>query len=178
MKKMKYRIAAASMLLALASHALVLAAESTITSVPDTTNIDVQARYQGSSEEVTVYQIDVSWGDMQFTYSETGASTWNPATHEYEEAAQGSWSAQGNTITVINHSNAAVTAQLSFQAASGYEGISGSFSQSTLELATAVGTAVADAPSAVSELTLSGALAESVTDFSTIGQITVSIGSN
>ena len=156
-------------------------ANDTITRVGGTATHDVTATYvAGSSGGAggTVYSVDIVWGDMAFTYTEE-AGVWNPATHETTGAGGGVWKAtspDGNKIKVTNHSNAAVTATFSYAAATGYESISGSFDKATLNLATAVDTEVSNAPSDTAELTLTGALASTVTTSTKIGTITVTLG--
>ena len=153
----------------------------TITEVGRSANHDVTATYvAGSSGGAggTVYSVDIAWGDMEFTYT-AAAGVWDPATHTITGADGGTWKVNnegGNKITVTNHSNTAVTATFSYAAASGYEGISGSFDKTSLDLATAVGTEVSNAPSDSAALSLSGALASTATTSTKIGTITVTLG--
>ena len=136
----------------------------------------VKASYSAGAGGGTVYSVDITWGNMEFTYSEGSSPTWDPATHTYSSGGAGGWSNSGNTITVTNHSNAQVTANLDYASETGYEGISGSFgNKSTMTLATAVGTAVPEAPKDTAALTLSGALDSKVTSSTTVGTITVTI---
>ena len=152
----------------------------TITGLGGTASCDVKATYVAGSSGgagATVYNVDIVWGDMAFTYTEE-AGVWNPATHETTGAGGGVWSVNnsgGNKIKVTNHSNAAVTATFSYTPASGYDSIHGSFDNTTLNLATAVGTEVANAPSGSAALTLDGALASSTAANTTIGTITVTL---
>ena len=81
------------------------------------------------------------------------------------------------TITVTNHSNADVTATLSFTSA--VTGVNGTFTETSgtandnkLELVTAVNTTVANAPTASAEFGISGA---AITENTTLGTITVAI---
>ena len=156
-------------------------ANDTITGVGGTASCDVKATYvDGTSGGAggTVYSVVIDWGDMAFTYTEE-AGVWNPETHQTTGAGGGIWSVNnsgGNKIKVTNHSNAAVTATFSYAAATGYEGISGSFDKTTLDLATAVGTEVSNAPSDTAALTLTGALASSTPASTKIGTITVTLG--
>lgn len=153
----------------------------TITEVGRSANHDVTATYvAGSSGGAggTVYSVDIAWGDMEFTYT-AAAGVWDPATHTITGADGGTWKVNnegGNKITVTNHSNTAVTATFSYAAASGYDSISGSFDKTSLDLATAVGTEVSNAPSDSAALSLSGALASTATTSTKIGTITVTLG--
>lgn len=153
----------------------------TITEVGRSANHDVTATYvAGSSGGAggTVYSVDIAWGDMEFTYT-AAAGVWDPATHTITGADGGTWKVNnegGNKITLTNHSNTGVTATFSYAAASGYEGISGSFDKTSLDLATAVGTEVSNAPKDSTALTLSGALDSATAASTKIGTITVTLG--
>ena len=137
---------------------------------------DVTASYHSGAGGSPVYSVDITWGSMAFTYSEGSGSSWNPNTHTYTSSGAGGWSHSGNTVTVTNHSNAQVTAKLTYTSETGYEGISGSFGdKSTMNLKTAVGTEVYAAPTDTAALTLSGTLASTVSDSTQIGTITVTI---
>ncbi len=138
-------------------------------------NIDVEAKYQDSTETPTVYSVDVNWGAMEFTYTESGAMTWNPATHTYTDSTEGTWTATGNTVTVNNHSNAAVAVSFSFAALEAYNTVAGSFDIAAETLEAGVEGAVDAADKVVATLTLTGELDETVTEYTKIGTITVKI---
>lgn len=152
-----------------------------ITGLGGTASCDVKATYTTDTSGGaggTVYSVDITWGDMEFIYT-AAAGVWDPATHTITGADGGTWSATntgGNQIKVTNHSNTGVTATFSYAAASGYEGISGSFDKTSLDLATAVGTEVSNAPNDSAALSLSGALDSNTTAGTTIGTITVTLG--
>ena len=142
-------------------------------------NIDVDAVYSSAFTSSDVISVDISWGAMEFTYSESGAKVWDPDKHAYVNAddTSSSWSANGNSITVTNHSNVEIEAELSFAAS--VSGIEGEFTESSgtendniLALASAVDTSVTNAPSATAEFNIT---AGSVSSSGKIGTITVSI---
>ena len=135
----------------------------------------VTASYHSGAGGSTVYSVDITWGSMAFTYSEGSGRTWDPKTHTYTSGGTGGWSHSGNTITVTNHSNTEVTANLAYASETGFTEISGNFNKSTMNLATAVGTEVPEAPKDTAALTLTGKLASTVTVPATIGTITVTI---
>lgn len=174
----KGAVLAAALLMTAAFPAAAYAAEgsSTVTAVPDeATKIEVQAKYEDATETDTVYKVDVNWGAMEFIYHESGSNVWNPDTHQYELAASGQWTSTGDTVTVTNHSNEAVTANLEFAPAAAYTDLTGTFDITQLSLESAVGTTVAEAPSRTAKLTLSGSLPAGQTEFGTVGQITVKL---
>ncbi len=167
---------AAAAMLAAALPLTTFAGNATVESVTTESKIDVEARYAGSETTETVYKVDVEWGAMQFTYNASGSRVWNPNTHEYTvSGGEATWTGSDNTLTVTNHSNAAVTVDFDFSPAAAYQDLRGSFSKQSMELATAVGTDITAAPTDVTEFTLSGVLADTVSSFTTIGQITVTV---
>lgn len=151
------------------------AADATITEAGKSATKAVKASYGSGAGGSTVYSVDITWGNMEFTYSAGSGSTWNPANHTYSLGGAGGWSHNGNTVTVTNHSNTEVTATLAYASTEGFKGISGSFDKSTMNLKTADGTTFENAPKDTAALTLSGALDSSVTGSATIGTITVTI---
>ena len=152
----------------------------TIDRVGGTASHDVTATYvDGSSGGAggTVYSVDITWGDMAFTYT-AEAGIWDPTTHKTTGAEGGAWTVDkegGNTITVTNHSNTDVTAAFSYAADAGFTGITGSFDNALLNLPTAVGTAVEAAPKGTTSLSLDGALDSAATTSTKIGTITVTL---
>lgn len=181
MKKTLALLLTLAMVLSLAIVPAAAATEN-ITTIGGTATHDVTATYKtsssGSTGGGTVHSVDITWGDMAFTYTAGSAGTWDPATHTVTGGASGSWAPDtpgGNKITVTNHSNAAVTATLTYTAETAFNGISGTFGNATLNLATAEGTTVENAPSGYTTLHLSGALASGTLTGTKIGTITVTL---
>lgn len=169
---MKKRAVLLTFLLAGTMGTNVLAADVTL-GESGTQNIDVQAKYVDASTNVTVYSVDITWGAMEFTYTESGSNIWNPGTHAYDLTSDTIWTSNGNTITVTNHSNAEVTAAFAYTPATGFEELTGTFSINELVLATAENTTVDAAPGASTQMEISGALDKDLTTPSKIGTITV-----
>ena len=75
---------------------------------PTSNEQDVTATY--SDTRTIVYSVDITWGNMKFTYSDN-ATGWDPKTHSYSSAAAG-WDNttknENNTVKIVNHSNAVV----------------------------------------------------------------------
>lgn len=130
------------------------------------TEIQVSANYT-DSKYVTV-SADIKWDDMTFEYTESG-KVWNTKTHQYEATA-GGWSTESKEISVTNHSNADIKADLAFT--SNIEGLKGEFSKSKIKLVTAEGTTPAEAPADSAKFSVSGTAIESD---SALGNITVTI---
>lgn len=153
--------------------------------VDSSKDIDVKAEYKDNSSTPDKIITDISWGAMEFTYTKSGQMDWNDADHDYTDNTKTKWTAEGNTVTVVNHSNVAVKVTFAFDAAEGYDGedgVKGTFSNQTLELKSAVGVGT-DADSlkeltGTTELTLSGSLKSGTAQGTTVGGITVSIRKN
>lgn len=138
------------------------------------TSINVKGNYVPAQDAGEKISVDLIWDAMEFTYTEGAAGEWLPGEHKYADNAAGSWSTDTATITVTNHSNVAVTATLSF--VSNVDGVIGTFDKNTLDLASAEGTVVAEAPQADAEFGISGAAITKTED--TLGTITVAIAAN
>lgn len=162
-------------LLIAAAPVSVFAADSTLSKRDDGQSIDVQAKYVDGVESPDSYSIDVTWGAMQFTYSTSGTRKWDPSKHEYRDNVTSGWAANGNTVTVTNHSNRAVNVMFAYEAAPGFDGIKGTFSIASDTLSAGVEGDVAGADSVSTTLMLSGSLASDVTQFTKVGSVTVSL---
>ena len=163
--------------------ALVMALSLSVTAFAATndgtsgTDITVNGTYVPGTTGAEQISVDIVWDAMDFTYTGASQGTWNPAHHTYEGATEGGWSNNTPAITVTNHSNVAVNATLSFTAnvtgvVDTFTEVSGTENDNILELATAEGTAVADAPTASAKFGISGAAIDAN---KALGTITVTI---
>lgn len=143
---------------------------------PTDKEIGVNAKYVDGTTGGEVISIDLSWGAMEFTYTETGSKTWNPETHEYDANTSTDWTASGNEITVTNHSNAAVNAAFKYDKATGFDSCNGTFSSTSVDLPSAEGKAVDDSElKSTVTFTVSGTIDSSVVNFTKVGTITVTL---
>lgn len=179
MKKFFAFVSALTLALSLAA---VPAFAETINTAAGSSSHAVTATYDdgsgssGGGSGTIVYSVNIEWGAMEFTYTAASTGKWNPDTHQYD-TNDASWSSGNtNTVTITNHSNAAVTATLSYSPEAGFEGISGTFDKATINLATAEGTSVENAPTETARLTLTSELASTTADNTTIGTVTVTLG--
>ena len=174
MKKMIASLMAAAMFFGAAS--MTAFADSSTGNGKTQKEIGVKAKYVDSVTGGEVISIDLEWGAMEFTYTESGTKTWNPATHTYDVSTSTEWAASGNTISLTNHSNAAVTASFAYAKATGFDAVTGAFSNASVNLPSAEGKAV-DASDLKSTVTfnLAGTLDSSATDFTQVGTITVTL---
>ena len=130
-----------------------------------------------AKEEKTVYQVDIAWEDLKFTYNEAYKGDWNPSTHQYGGATEAGWSEGNGEIIVTNHSNTAITATPSYEKGEGYESADMLFSTEILIVATAdngVDGAAGTETTGTITVTPSGSLPEGTKD-AVIGTITITI---
>ena len=140
----------------------------------DGTNIAVNGTYQAGAPAADVISVDLAWDAMDFTYTAPSKGDWNAKTHEYENATAGGWTATNGTdpkITVTNHSNLSVEAAFAFSSA--VENLNGTFTKSTLTLATAEGTEVENAPKDETSFSVDGT---GIDADKALGTITVTVG--
>lgn len=150
----------------------------TITKNGGTASQEVKAKYTANQVAETVYSVDIAWGNMEYTYTIESEGRWNPKTHEFDEkSGTGRWTCSdgADKVKVTNHSNAAVNAEFDYEAEGEYKGITGSFVDSTVNLETAEGTTVDQAPNKTVQLTLTGALDKNVKTHTKIGTATVTL---
>lgn len=135
-------------------------------------SIDVNGKYISRLDSDKIISVDVKWQDMNFTYYAKRQGTWNPAEHTYDGEKTATWDKTTSDITVTNHSNAEVTATLSYTPS--VTSVEGKLSEETLTLESAaqekyMGDNANQAPSATSTFTISGTMNdESGTDLGTI----------
>ena len=105
----------------------------TITHMPNsssqTINVTLVGDDVGSSSAGTVYSVTVAWEAANLEFNVTNATNtglvWNPTTHTYdvqtESTVEGNWVAGKDIfdVTITNHSNAAVVAELVLPATTG-----------------------------------------------------------
>lgn len=89
-----------------------------ITNINGSQNADVFGTYQAGTSDV-IYSVDISWSALSFTYN-AADRVWDPTTHSYIENG-GDWANSDGQITVINHSNASITAKPTWIADQGFE---------------------------------------------------------
>ena len=180
MKKKALTLCVAT-ILGLSSGTVAMAAP--INSAGGTDSHAVYGTYQLEDEAATVYSVDVSWGSMEFTYTDGAVSKkWNPSTHQYmESVGKGNWSNQdgANKVTVTNRSNKALTATVKAATSSSYAGITAKADKASLSLEDASIGATTTKPghpsTASTTISLSGALKDKTANKATIGSVTVKI---
>ena len=156
------------------------AREPSISENNGTASVTVNGTFNAGSIAAEVISVDVSWGSMSFTYNDTVEGTWNDDTHNYDGAVAANWTceANANKITVTNHSNTPVEAQLTFAKADNTN-IEGNFTETfgtpndgVMMIDTAVGTLPTAAPTVSAYFNVT---AGSITANGVLGTITLKI---
>ena len=176
----KLLISTLTIALALCLAVPALATEASITANNGTASVTVNGTYNAGSTAQEVISVDVSWGSMSFAYNDTIEGTWNDETHNFDGAVVANWTCatDANKITVTNHSNTDVEAQLTFAKADNTN-IVGSFTETVgnandgvMMIYSAVGTQPNAAPSADAYFNVNSG---SITANGILGTITLKI---
>lgn len=169
-----------ALIFAMSLSTAAFAGEQTITAVPGDTSFDVMGSYNAGTT-TDKYSVDVEWGEMKFTYNEANSTVWDEASHEYKVTQAAGWSCadKANIVTVTNHSSKAVNVEFLFEKNADIDSntstYTGTFDNSTANLAPAVGTTVENAPKAAATLSLDGTLAPEYTSGIKLGTVTVKL---
>lgn len=173
---MKKLIATVMALILVAAMSTSVFAFSDTLGAGENREIAVNAKYTDSVDTPEVYSVDVTWGEMQFTYSVSGTKMWNPATHDFDISTTDSWSANDNEITVTNHSNAEIKADFTYASKVAYSMVTGTLSNDSITLPSAEGkTLTDDSLVGKTALTLGGTLPDTTSSFENVGAVTVAI---
>ena len=181
---MKKTISRLALIIALALCLTLPAYAQNVSVDQGTSTAPVKGTYNQGSVAAEIISVDVSWGSMSFTYNDTVEGTWNDETHSFDGAVAAHWTCEtdANKITIVNHSNTAVEAQLAFANAEGTN-IQGAFTETIgtandgiVSIATAVGTNPEASPMAEVYFNITGgSLSSNASDGDTIGNITLKI---
>ena len=144
----------------IASMSVTVFADATIGAHDEFATITVGGDFQPTGAIYKTISVDIEWDDMTFAYIKTSSGEWDPGSHEYVGGVEGAWSEETRAITVTNHSNTAVEAQLEFEKATGTD-IEGEFEEDygtsddgIMPIVTAENTAFASAPSVTAKFNI------------------------
>lgn len=136
--------------------------------VLDTTHGIVYLEDGNYTNTLTVISVDITWGDLSFTYSD---GTWNPDTHEYDGEGWTVDEEGGNSIKVENTGNTDVNVTYEYKADE--TGITGSFTDGENPVSAPV--SLPENGSSTVYLILAGKPEQNL-DHAKIGSVTVTIG--
>lgn len=182
MKKLS-AIALLSALLLLASLTAVAAPQQDGVGVGEYT-IDVDGTFNSENAvKRSIVSVSIEWDTMVFNYDGGSKGTWSTIKHTYEGVVDPKWDVDMFPIRLTNHSNVPINAEFSF-APIGSLTVTGKFytasgentyselTTSTISIASAEGTPLADAPRGSVYFSVSGS---GISNDCTIGDIIVTI---
>jgi hypothetical protein len=119
--------------------------------------IDVIINYLGDSPDNIVYSVDVVWNDITFTY-DAGNAQWDPEKHDFGNTENSAgWVDSSGYITVINHSNAEVAIDITFEQSETPNGTADlTVATPSFTLGNSIGTLYNEAPKQTTEITVGG----------------------
>ena len=165
--------------LVMSMSTVAFAADATLTDETSTSEHEVQVKVSNSGADKAVISVDVTYGDLQFTYVSAEASLWNPETHKFEADNDdaGTWQVDGdNTVVVTNHSNRDVVVAVTAEKETTETGdLAINVANGTGTLANGVVDAYDTAASLTATITVSGTPTTQAADYETVGAVTVAI---
>lgn len=185
MKKEKITAIILSLVMALCLTATAFATGLTT----DQTEKPVTGVYEaGNITDTDRYKVNIKWGSMAFIFKgqDGGTRTWDPETHTWDVAGAtdpARWiiTAEGNKVTVTNHSSQKVDVTFDLdKAADTPNNINATLKNGPDNLAnttlpTAVGTTVEGAPSVTGTVALTGDLPDTYTSPKTLFTLTIAL---
>ncbi len=117
--------------------ALALVLSLAIPALADDRQADVTATYIAGHDGGVVYNVDVTWDGLSFIYNGASKGDWDPVTHTYTGASAAGWAEGNGTITITNHSNAAITAEAAYKAAEGFDAVGVDFGGNNVTIGSA-----------------------------------------
>lgn len=75
----------------------------------------VEAVYRSAGETAAI-SVDIAWKGFSFTYTGDSGLRWDAQEHNYISEAQGGWESSDASITITNHSNAVIQANIRYDA--------------------------------------------------------------
>ncbi|MBO5095967.1 MAG: hypothetical protein J6B98_03755 [Bacilli bacterium] len=114
-----------------------------------------------------VYDVEIIWDEMQYTYNVSEKFVYDDESREYKLERKESWDSSKGDITLTNKSKYEVTANLEYKGLNRFNNIKGYFEKN--ELLLGVNESVS------TKLILEGKLESNIRRFTTIGDISIII---
>ena len=135
----------------------------------------MQAVYHADGNNDATISVEIAWTGLNFTYN--GATQiWDASAHEYVTDTPGGWAVSNASIIITNHSDTILQAGLKFTAEDDFDDIDMIFSAKAPYLGSAYTDKNGGEACAVTiALIPDGTLAETITESTAIGTITVSV---
>lgn len=131
------------------------------------TNIDKESiDVTVGNVDVPIYNLEVSWGPMEFTYQETINYVWDNNTHTYElSKSTYKWNTSNNTIDINNKSTIPVNINLQYISIN--ENVNGNFDISKIT--------IKPNEKIISKLVLDGKISSNNTNYIKVGTINLNV---
>ena len=139
---------------------------------------DVKARaIKKETGGEVVYDVEITWGNMQFIYTTICTRKWDEKKHSYIENYEYEWENTGNTIFITNHSNKEINAKCEYVKSSGYSDVEGTFTNKGVKVIESAENKTIDDSSLTwrCDLSLTGSLNDMLDSFTTVGQVCMTI---
>jgi hypothetical protein len=173
MKKI-FTLALAAMLL-LGMTTTAFATSTNLDNDTKSTDLGVQAVYHAEGNDDATISVEISWTGLNFTYN-GGTQIWDASAHKYVTDTPGGWAVSNASIIITNHSDTILQAGLHFTAEDDFDGIGMIFAAEAPYIGSAyTGENGGEACSITIPLIPDGTLAETITESTAIGTITVSV---
>lgn len=160
---------------------------SSITDTETGNSQEVLASYEAGVGDKTIISVDIGWNKMSFTYKGASEPVWDAAKHQYVgDATEACWAASDAAITITNHSNSILRANISYTPEDAYSEIFMCFTDAAPYIGSAHTDDQEDAdgnklgtPCTVTVKVIpDGALSADTTDNTRIGVVTVKVTSD
>ena len=142
---------------------------------------EVHATYKEGLKDKTIISVEINWNKMSFTYHGDSEPQWNALEHRYEgDVIKAGWDNSDATITIKNHSNSLLQAQLTYGKEEAFKDIEMAFTDAAPYIGSAYTSDTEEGTPC--EVTIKaipcGELSEETEDNAKIGTITVKVLSN
>lgn len=138
-----------------------------------TDSAEVKVTYVDGAGAGPTYAVDVVWGDLNFTYTQS-AQRWDEVNHVEVDAATSAWNKTSADIEVRNHSNASVWVTVAYAAKNGVaDGALFSISNGNLGELTRATAGAENYTKDTATLNVSGVPSETIGTNTVVGTVTV-----
>lgn len=87
-----------------------------------------------SEKEESVYDIEISWDNMNFTYNETKDIKWDDKEKQYDIVTETEWINKNNKIDIKNFSDEPITISFKYEQTKRGIGITGKFNKDRVKI--------------------------------------------
>lgn len=120
-----------------------------------------------SKKEESVYDVEISWDNMKFTYNETKDIKWNNKENKYSIVTDNEWINEDNKIEIKNFSDKSITVKLEYKKLRNDIDIIGKFDKEKVTIGKNKKEEVA--------FNISGKITSSVDEYIKVGRITINV---